>query len=139
MSRALEDVTAELQAAAARDRMSEVMRSQLDFRASRDQIIAKEGHKDDSGKPAFHLLAPEALEEIAKVLEFGARKYAPRNWERGMSWSRPFGAMMRHLWAWWGGEAKDKETGLSHLAHAGCCLMFLLAYERRGLGTDDRA
>jgi hypothetical protein len=75
---------------------------------------------------------------ISTVLGYGAKKYADRNWEKGMSWGRVFGALMRHLWAWWGGEAKDQETGYSHLWHAGCCLMFLIAYEERGIGSDDR-
>lgn len=61
-----------------------------------------------------------------------------RNWEHGMKWSRPFGALMRHMWAWWRGEDKDPETGRSHLWHAGCCIAFLIAYEARGDGEDDR-
>lgn len=61
-----------------------------------------------------------------------------RNWEKGMSWGRCFGAMMRHMWAWWGGEKVDAETGYSHLHHAAACLMFLIAYEERQIGTDDR-
>ncbi len=98
-----------------------------------------EGRKDDTGKLPWDLLPGDALEEIVKVLDFGARKYAPRNWERGMAWSRPFAALMRHMWAWWGGQDKDPETGISHLAHAGCCLFFLLGYEKRRIGVDDRA
>lgn len=97
-----------------------------------------EGRKDDGGKTPYDLLAPEMLEDVAKVLAFGAGKYAPRNWEKGMRWGRVFGAAMRHLWAWWRGEKADPETGLSHLAHAACCVMFLLAYEARGVGEDDR-
>jgi hypothetical protein len=107
-----------------------------------------EGRKDDSGKDRFELLPPEALFGIARVLTFGAKKYADRNWERGMGWGRVFGALMRHLWMWWGGCGPttksflfgelDDETGFSHLWHAGCCLTFLIAYEQRGVGTDDR-
>jgi hypothetical protein len=97
-----------------------------------------EGHKDDSDKLRYELLPPELMEETARVLTFGAKKYADRNWELGMKWSRPFGAMMRHMWAWWRGEDKDPETGYSHLAHAACCIAFLVSYERRGSGTDDR-
>lgn len=99
---------------------------------------ADEGRKDDGGKTPYHLLAPEMLEDVAQVLAFGAEKYSARNWEKGMDWGRPFSAAMRHLWAWWRGEDRDPETGLSHLAHAACCVMFLLAYERRKVGTDDR-
>ncbi|AEI71041.1 hypothetical protein [EBPR siphovirus 2] len=102
------------------------------------KINTGEGRKDDSGKLPFDLIAPEFLEETAKVLQFGAAKYEPYNWSRGMAWSRCFAALMRHMWAWWGGQAKDPETGFSHLAHACACLMFLVAYERRGTGTDDR-
>jgi hypothetical protein len=100
--------------------------------------IAVSGRKDDAGKPPHHLLPPELPDAVAKVLAFGAEKYAPRNWERGMAWSRPFSALMRHMWAWWRGEAVDAETGMSHLWHAGCCIAFLIAYEARGTGEDDR-
>jgi len=96
------------------------------------------GWKDDQGKLPYHLLAPEFLEATAAVLQFGAAKYAPRNWELGMDWSRPFSALMRHAWAWWRGEKADPETGFSHLHHAACCLMFLIAFEARKAGKDDR-
>lgn len=99
---------------------------------------APEGRKDDQGKAPYHLLAPELLEGAAQVLAFGAEKYAPRNWEKGMDWHRPFSALMRHMWAWWRGEDKDPETGLSHLSHAACCVMFLTAYEQRKIGNDNR-
>ncbi len=100
--------------------------------------MANEFIKHDGGKPRYDLLPPELLLETAKVLEYGARKYAPNNWANGADWSRYFGAMNRHLWAWWAGEDNDPETDLSHLAHAACCLAFLMAYQGRGIGTDDR-
>ena len=98
-----------------------------------------EGVKNDDGKPAFGLLAPEMLHGVSVILEYGARKYAARNWEKGISYTRVFGGLMRHLWAWWGGEKYDPETGYSHLWHAGCGIMFLIAYEARGMKEyDDR-
>lgn len=106
-----------------------------------EEILAmqvSEGRKDDGGKAPHHLIAPEIQDALAAVLDFGARKYAPRNWEKGMAWSRPFSALMRHMWAWWRGEHCDPETGMSHLHHAACCLMFLVAYEARSVGLDDR-
>jgi hypothetical protein len=96
------------------------------------------GQKYDGDKLPYHLLAPEFLEGTADILAFGAAKYAPRNWELGMAWSRAFSALMRHMWAWWRGEEADPETGKSHLWHASCCLMFLVAYEQRNVGEDDR-
>lgn len=96
------------------------------------------GKKFDAGKPRIELIAPEMLTGTADILTFGAEKYGARNWEKGMSWSRVFGALMRHMWAWWAGEKLDPETGKPHLWHASCCLMFLIAYEQRNSGTDDR-
>lgn len=97
-----------------------------------------EGYKADQGKDPWDLAAWDAFRAIVKILEFGARKYEDRNWEKGMAWSRCFAALMRHMTAWWECEGKDPETGCSHLWHAGCCVMFLIAYELRGIGTDDR-
>jgi len=62
-----------------------------------------------------------------------------RNWEKGIKYSRVYGALLRHVTSFWAGESVDPETGISHLAHAGCCLMFLLAFEQRGMNDfDDR-
>lgn len=101
-------------------------------------IDASEALKYDSDKVQLELLPPELLTAVGEILTFGAKKYAPRNWEKGMKWSRVFGALMRHMWAWWGGENLDRETGKSHLWHAGCCIAFLIAYEQRKVGEDDR-
>lgn len=97
-----------------------------------------EGKKFDHDKLPYHLLPPELLGATANVLKFGADKYGERNWEKGMAWSRPFAALMRHMWAWWSGEDRDSETGMSHLWHASCCIAFLIAYEERRVGQDDR-
>lgn len=96
------------------------------------------GLKFDDGKLPWHLVPGDAMEEILYILQFGAAKYAERNWEKGMNWSRCFSATMRHMWKWWMGEHVDPETGRSHLAHAGCCILFLIAYEIRKVGKDDR-
>jgi hypothetical protein len=98
----------------------------------------KEGVKFDDGKDSWHLLPYDAVRGIVKVLGFGAQKYAARNWEAGMDWSRCFSALQRHLTAWWERDPGDRDTGWSHLWHAGCCILFLIAYEMRGVGKDDR-
>lgn len=94
--------------------------------------------KDYKGKVHLELLAFDAVEDTAKAVEFGSVKYRPRNWEIGMPWSVPFAAALRHLFKWWAGEEFDKESGLSHLAHAACNIMFLQTYRLRGLPGDDR-
>lgn len=93
---------------------------------------------ESATKPRFELVPWPAIEEITQVLTFGAAKYEDNNWTRGARWGRYFAALCRHIFAWWGGENKDPETGFSHLAHAGCCVLFLLSYEQNGWGTDDR-
>lgn len=97
-----------------------------------------EGVKLDTGKPRTDLLPFDALLEVAMVLDYGAKKYAARNWELGMSWGRMLGACLRHLFAWARGVDVDDESGHHHLAHAACCALMLLALVRRNVGTDDR-
>lgn len=96
------------------------------------------GRKNDDGKVRLDLLPTEALEEIAKVLTFGAKKYAAHNWRKGFVWSRTVAAMLRHLYAWMRGEDKDPESGLSHMAHVGCNVLFLLTFIVTKTGEDDR-
>lgn len=85
-----------------------------------------EGRKDDTGKPRWSLLPEGAVSNIVAVLEAGARKYSENNWQLVPDGkTRYYDAAMRHLEAWRNGELNDPETGLPHLAHAGCCLMFL--------------
>lgn len=91
--------------------------------------ILTEGTKFDEGKNRLDLWSPFAIEETAKVLTKGAEKYEDHNWAKGISYHRVFGALLRHLWAWYRGQRNDPEWNLHHLAHAMCCLMFLLHYE----------
>jgi hypothetical protein len=103
-----------------------------------NQLDKVEGKKFDTDKVMVELLPIESLEEIAKVMTFGAKKYNAENWRAGIKWKRVLGAAMRHLMAFMRGENKDPESGLSHLAHLGCCVMFLLWYEQHRNGFDDR-
>lgn len=96
--------------------------------------------KHDQRKPALDLVPPAALEAVAEVLTFGAEKYGRHNWRRsgGLEWSRLQAAALRHLVAFGRGEDLDPESGLPHLAHAGCCVLMLLEYQQGGEGIDDR-
>jgi hypothetical protein len=94
------------------------------------------GRKFDGEKLEFGLLPPLALEEVVRVLTFGAKKYERGNWQKvPESKRRYFDAMERHIWAWKKGEKLDTESGIHHLAHAMCCLMFL--YEHDILYSKD--
>lgn len=102
------------------------------------EVANREGIKHDGGKLRYDLISPVSLEGLVQVLTFGATKYGDRNWEKGMSWGRVFGAAMRHLWKWWLRRGIDNETGLSHLAHAAACIHFLQHYEALKVGKDSR-
>lgn len=85
------------------------------------------GRKFDSGKMRMGLLPPLAIESVARVLTFGAQKYAKDNWKKvDNAHDRYTDAALRHVFAYMKGESTDAETGESHLAHALCCLMFML-------------
>jgi hypothetical protein len=87
--------------------------------------------KQDAGKSRWSLLPWKAVAAVVDVLEYGAKKYSPESW-RGVPDARVryYDATMRHLHAWWGeDERNDAESGLPHLAHACCCVVFLLALE----------
>jgi len=86
-----------------------------------------EGKKYDGEKPRLYLLPPHTLVEVGKVLTFGAAKYDEHNWKKlDNLQNRYTGAALRHIFAHMAGEELDPETGLDHLAHALCCLMFKL-------------
>jgi hypothetical protein len=109
-------------------------------RSQREPAVG--GLKKDAGKLPIELLPTRPIEAVARVLDFGAKKYAPNNWRKGLAFSRVYAAVIRHMWAWWRGEDNDRETGLPHLAHAACELFFLLDYTLRPAGPgllDDRS
>lgn len=96
----------------------------------------------DKTKTDWSLLPMDALEEVVKVLEFGAVKYDRDNWRRGdgFRYSRVVNSLLRHTYAWMRGEDRDPESGYSHLAHMGCNVLFLLYYNRYKdrFKNDDR-
>jgi hypothetical protein len=89
-----------------------------------------QGVKYDGEKPKMHLLPPKAINEVAKVLTFGAQKYDEENWRKLEDLqSRYSSGALRHIFAHLDSENLDPESGLSHLAHAICCLLFKLEIE----------
>ena len=91
-----------------------------------------EAVKADDGKVDWSLVPFEALEGMAQVLTFGAKKYDSWNWTTGggFVWTRVLASCFRHLFAWSRGEDNDPESGLSHISHAQCNLLFLAYYIR---------
>ena len=99
---------------------------------------AEDGLKFDGGKDRWDLLPLRATREIVRALTFGASKYGDENWRlvdnhRGRYWA----AAWRHGVAWLLGEKLDPESGLHHLAHMGCCVLFLLDHELVGETNEE--
>lgn len=86
------------------------------------------GSKHDEGKPDMTLLTMlPALVAVVRVLEYGAQKYGRDNWQRVEDGERRYcAAALRHLLAHAYGERLDPESGLPHLAHAACSVLFAL-------------
>ena len=85
------------------------------------------GMKFDKRKPRMSLMPKGVINSVIAVLEFGAGKYKEDNWKRVEDGrTRYYDATMRHVGAWWDGEKNDPETNMPHLAHAVCCLAFLM-------------
>lgn len=88
------------------------------------------GVKYDNGKPQWSLLPFRALTQVVEVLTYGAKKYAPDNWKKVPDARRRYiDAGFRHFTAYASGETRDPETGKHHLAHAICCLLYLIAFD----------
>ena len=89
------------------------------------------GRKDDKDKNRLDLIEPAFIEGVGEVLTHGAQKYSANSWQNVEdAENRYYAALLRHILAWRAGEAVDKESGLSHLKHAACNLMFLLHFEQ---------
>ena len=85
------------------------------------------GKKYDGAKPRWCLLPIKQVEDVVKVLTFGAIKYNDNNWKYVKdAKNRYYSAAMRHLKDWKLGKKTDKEWKLPHLAHAVCCLLFIM-------------
>jgi len=110
----------------------DTLKEALEYRIGPGEIAPERGAKHDDGKPDYTLLPLAALEPVVRVLEHGERKYSRDNWQHVPEPQRRYlAAALRHLAAHQRGEALDPESGQPHLAHAACCLIFLLWFAGR--------
>lgn len=94
--------------------------------------------RDDDGKLPLDLIPASTITELAKTLQFGAKKYEPNQWRKGFLWSRTMASLMRHLNSFSAGEDCDPESGLLHLSHALANLSFLIEFVQTHPELDDR-
>lgn len=92
----------------------------------------------DDGKPPLGSLPWKALREVAMVQAYGAKKYEPYNWKRGMESTRNASCAIRHIADYLDGNDKDHESGRHALAHAACRILFLLENIIDDTVKDDR-
>ena len=106
------------------------------------------GKKFDQGKTEWDLLPLGPVEEVVNVLMHGREKYGRDNWQLvDNPIRRYYSAAQRHLAAFRRArfdtkdpfDAVDSESKLHHLAHAACCVLFLLWHERKELCQEDAA
>lgn len=98
----------------------------------------EKGLRYNEGKVKWGLVPHSALVPMVKVLEFGAKKYAPFNWQKGLSVSEILESMQRHLYAFQEGENIDPESGLEHIGHIQCNALFLAWMLQNKPELDDR-
>lgn len=95
------------------------------------------GMRFNEGKLRFDLIPPEWDKVLAGILTFGAKKYAERNWENGLSYTKTVASLRRHLNSFEEGEWTDPESGHPHLGHVAWNALALITFKLRGIGLDD--
>jgi hypothetical protein len=108
--------------------------------SSDGKIVDGFAPKFDATKVRVDLLPIDPMMQVANVFGFGAKKYFANSYRQGetVAWSRTYGSIIRHLFAFWKGEDTDPESGLPHLAHAGTQLFILMEHAAHNKDKDDR-
>jgi hypothetical protein len=94
-------------------------------------VITDKASRFNEDKPKWSLVHYESLVPMIRVLEFGAKKYAPFNWQKPMDLMEILESMQRHLAALFDGEVYDKESGVSHMGHIQCNALFYNFHRER--------
>lgn len=96
------------------------------------------GARFNEGKLKWSLVSWKALEPMVRVLMFGAEKYAPNNWKKGLKYSEICESLQRHMISFLDGEDSDKESKSYHVGHILCNAMFLSYMFLFRKDMDDR-
>lgn len=102
-----------------------------------NDMAADQGLRFNEGKPQWRLLPQSALVPMVRVLEFGATKYSPENWKKGLSTTGCMESLKRHWDAMMEGETHDPESGLPHIGHIMCNAMFISWMQANKPEFDD--
>lgn len=99
--------------------------NEIEVKGHKHLIAEEKASRYNSGKLKWSLVDFDSLEDMVRVLEFGANKYSEHNWKKGLKTTEVFESTMRHLVAYMKGEDLDPESGLPHTGHIMCNAMFL--------------
>lgn len=102
------------------------------------RTVSSTGGEKGVKRARFDLIPAGPLRLVAEHYGIGAEKYDDRNWERGYEWSKSFGAMMRHAWAFWAGEDLDPESSSPHMAAVCFHALALMEFAEAHPDFDDR-
>jgi len=103
------------------------------------RLPLKDFTKHDGDKIRYDMFPDNVLQDVCRVLMFGAQKYEENNWKKCEDLTRYYNASRRHIEAWRTGEYRDKDSGLPHLAHALCNLMFIHYLEEEKINAKQKA
>lgn len=87
--------------------------------------MSEQADRFNSGKPQWSIIDFESLEPMVRVLEYGTKKYSRNNWKKGLPVTEIIDSLMRHTISLLNGEDNDQESGLPHVGHMFCNVMFL--------------
>lgn len=95
--------------------------------------------KADAGKPKLTLVPQQIIWDIARIREYGNKKYGdPNNWKK-VEIERYRDAAYRHFLLYLEDpDSVDEESGLKHLWHLACNIAFLCDMEARKEICDER-
>lgn len=110
--------------------------SDSDFAPVSDYVDTSKGYRKNGGKPQLSMIleARVSLIGCARVLEFGAVKYARGDWRKGLDMNETMDSLLRHVAAYMSGEYLDPESGLPHIDHIHCNALFLGEHTNRETG-----
>jgi hypothetical protein len=100
----------------------------------------KKGRADrfNDSKRQWNLMHLPSFEPMVQVLEYGAKKYSPNQWKKGFPITEIYDSLMRHMIAFMNGEDNDPESGLPHIGHIQCNIMFMAYVKENHPKFDDR-
>lgn len=98
----------------------------------------EQGDRSNTGKLKWSLVPFRALEPMVDVLMFGAKKYAPNNWKKGLPYTEICESLLRHTYSFLNGQNRDKESRLLEVGHILCNALFLSYMALFRPDMDDR-